>query len=117
MIGTIFIVGLFALGAFVTASEITEKMLKDSSGQPINRSRAAAYGLCFLIVLAVSIVFGFIVAAGVEPGDELYDGRVVAKTYIPPMPLHKRDEVIYKTFLVLLPPSLLGVRVALGKKK
>jgi hypothetical protein len=117
MIGTIFIVSLFALGAFVTALETTEKMLRDDSGQPINRSRAAAYGLCVLIVLAVSIGFGFMVAAGVEPGDERYEGRVVATAYIPPMSIDKRDDAIFKVFCTLILPSLLGVRVALGKKK
>ena len=117
MIGTIFIICLAAFMAFGAALETTEKMLGDSSGQPINRTRTASYGLCVLIILAVSIVFGFMVAAGVEPGDELYDRRVVATTYIPPMPIHKRDDVIFKTFFTLFVPSLLGVRVALGKKK
>jgi hypothetical protein len=116
MIGDIIMVAFIIVLAFSGACETTGRLMRDASGQRIQRSRAAAYGLCVLIVLAVSVGLGLMVALPVEPGDEMYDGRVVATEYRPGLSEHERDEKIIKAFCVLLIPSLLGVRVALGKK-
>jgi hypothetical protein len=103
------------VGAF--SHQITEHLVKDESGNRIERSRIAAYALCCVMVLSFSVVAGLIVAAPVEPGDEMESTHQVATEYRPPMPEHKRDALIEKIFWVSLLPALFGVRIALGPKQ
>lgn len=87
--------GLFRLGI---SFEIAEQFLRDKNGNHVERSRLAAYALCAIVVLSGSVIAGLIIAAPVEPGDEIESTGQVAVEYRPAMPEHKRDALIEKIF-------------------
>lgn len=78
--------------------EIAEQFLRDKNGNHVERSRLAAYALCAIVVLSGSVIAGLIIAAPVEPGDEIESTGQVAVEYRPAMPEHKRDALIEKIF-------------------
>jgi hypothetical protein len=102
---------------WVLAFQITEIFLKDKFGDRIQRSRPAAYFLCFVFVVFGAVVLGVIWSGPVEPGDRMDYGGPTATEYQPALPLHKRDELIWKIITNSMLPAMFGVRCALGPPK
>ena len=113
MLGTIIGIAIASVLGFSVACGLAEQLSKDAQGYRIKRSRSASYVVCTLAVFTCSVIFAEIVALPVEPGDEI--GGKVANYYRPGLSLERRDEIAMNTFLVLLPSTLIGVRVGLGK--
>lgn len=69
--------------------------------------RTRALFICVVMVVLFSVIWGYIVALSVEPGDEI--GGQIATTFRPAFSFRVRNNLIITTFLVLIVPALIGV--------
>lgn len=89
------------LFAYAVSYECTETFRVKRS----RRTRALI--VCIVTVVLFSVLWGYIVALSVEPGDEI--GGQIAATFRPAFSPSARDALIVNTFLVLIIPALIGV--------
>jgi len=112
---------LAALVGLTLSAGITHFLTLDENEKRIPvKNRWGAYTVCALAVFAFSVCWGIAASHPIFPGDEheINDGRqvVIATEYVPGLSLTARDKYIERTFYVLIIPSLIGVRLALGRK-
>ena len=82
-------------------------------------NRFRAYFICICILYAVCSFTVGVVSSGQSGGDvEQYDGRMGGVAdYIPPKSCETKQRWTKDLFLVLLVPSLLGVRLVIGERQ
>jgi hypothetical protein len=98
------------------ANLIGELMHHDSEREYFTNCRGSCYTIAVFVLFGLTWVFASLVSAPVEPGDEIGERRV-ATISVPRKPCDSQRSIHLQLFAVLLTPTLLGARTAIGPKR
>lgn len=78
--------------------------------------RDVLYVVAIFVLFGVTWLFAGFASASIEPGDEIGEGRV-ATQYVPAKSCEENRSIHLRLFALLVAPTLIGVRFAVGPRK
>lgn len=108
-----FILSLVIIVFFFAVSHQILAAMRDEEPAFFKSVRYAPYVLVIFVLFGVTWLFAAIASASIEPGDEIGEGRV-ATQYVPAKSCEENRSIHLRLFALLVAPTLIGVRFALG---